>query len=121
MYGNEAKVAQPAAQTAQTRGFTTAARQRAEEPPSASENVALAQKGKKTLEIRAVEKAWVRVTADSNPAEELMMSPGDVQIFTARKGFSLQIGNAGGIRLKFDGRELQELGKRNQTLSLSLP
>lgn len=121
MYGNEAKVVQPTVQTAQPRDFTSAAGQRAEEPLRVSVDPTLSRKGKKTLEIRAVETAWVRVTADSKPADERMMSPGEVRTYTAQKGFALQIGNAGGIRLKFDGRELQELGKRNQTLSLSLP
>jgi hypothetical protein len=49
------------------------------------------------------------------------MAPGDIQIFTARDSFSVQTGNAGGIRLKFDGRELPPLGKINQSLSLTLP
>jgi hypothetical protein len=49
------------------------------------------------------------------------MAPGDIQIFTAKMGFHLQTGNAGGIRLRFDGRELPALGKANQTLSLTLP
>jgi cytoskeleton protein RodZ len=79
------------------------------------------QAGKKVLEIKAVETAWIRVTPDSGPAEEVTMSPGDVQVFTAQRGFALQIGNAGGVRLRFDGREIRDLGKPNQTLSLSLP
>jgi hypothetical protein len=49
------------------------------------------------------------------------MSRGDVQIFTARTGFQIQTGNAGGIRLRFDGKEMPVMGKENQTLSLSLP
>ena len=79
------------------------------------------QRGKKILEIKALSNAWIRVVPDSGPAEELMMAPGDYQIFTARAGFSLQTGNAGGIRLRFDGREYRDLGKINQTLSLTLP
>ncbi|MBI5572333.1 MAG: DUF4115 domain-containing protein [Desulfomonile tiedjei] len=77
--------------------------------------------GKKILEIKAVANAWVRVEPDNGPAEELMMAPGEVQIFTARSTFNLQTGNAGGLRLRFDGKELQTLGKTNQTLSLTLP
>ena len=73
------------------------------------------------LEIRAVANAWIRVEADKGPAEELMMSPGDVQVFTANDGFTLQTGNAGGLRMRFDGKELPSLGKMNQTLSLTLP
>lgn len=79
------------------------------------------QAGKKVLEIKALSHTWLRVTPDDGPAEELTMSRGDVQIFTARTGFQIQTGNAGGIRLRFDGKELPVMGKENQTLSLSLP
>jgi cytoskeletal protein RodZ len=80
-----------------------------------------AQAGRKVLEIKALANAWVRVESDNSPAEELIMAPGDVQIFTAKESFQLQTGNAGGIRLRFEGRELPPLGKNNQTLSLTLP
>jgi len=76
---------------------------------------------RKVLEIRAVANAWIRVEADKGPAEELMMAPGDVQVFTANHGFTLQTGNAGGLRIVYDGKELPSLGKLNQTLSLTLP
>lgn len=79
------------------------------------------QAGRKILEIKALNRAWVRVEPDTGPAEELIMSPGDVQIFTAKESFHLQTGNAGGIRLRYDGKELPALGDANQTLSLTLP
>jgi cytoskeletal protein RodZ len=82
---------------------------------------ARSQEGKKILEIKALANTWLRIEPDSGPAEELVMAPGDIQIFTAKTGFSLQTGNAGGIRIRFDGRELPALGKANQTLSLTLP
>jgi cytoskeleton protein RodZ len=75
---------------------------------------------KKTLEIRAVGAAWVRVEPDTGPAEELVMAPGDIHIFTAKESFYLQTGNAGGIKLKLDGKELPKYGKVNQSLSISL-
>jgi len=89
--------------------------------PGAVPETAANHSGKKILEIRAVANAWVRVEPDNGPAEELMMAPGEVQIFTARSTFNLQTGNAGGLRLRFEGKELQPLGKTNQTLSLTLP
>jgi len=79
------------------------------------------QTGKKVLEIKALSNAWLRITSDDGPAEELTMSAGDVQIFTARNGFQIQTGNAGGVRFRYDGKELPVMGKENQTLSLSLP
>ncbi len=84
-----------------------------EPPPS--------QAGKKILEIKAIDHTWLRVQPDIGPPEELNMAPGDIQIFTAKKSFFLQTGNAGGIRLRYDGQELPVIGKANQTLSLSLP
>ncbi|MGO8879748.1 MAG: helix-turn-helix domain-containing protein [Desulfomonilaceae bacterium] len=77
--------------------------------------------GKKVLEIKAIANAWVRVEPDSGPAEEIIMSPGDIQVFTAKSSFRVITGNAGGIRLRFDGRVMPVLGKPNQTLALTLP
>lgn len=77
--------------------------------------------GKKVLEVKASGHAWVRVEPDGAPPEEFLMAPGDIQVFSSNKGFRLMTGNAGGIRIKFDGRVLPPLGKNNQTLSLSLP
>jgi cytoskeletal protein RodZ len=77
--------------------------------------------GRKKLEIEAVANAWVRVEPDRGPAEELVMAPGDVQVFTANEGFVLHTGNAGGLRVRCEGRELPSLGRMYQTLSLSCP
>jgi len=89
--------------------------------PTAFPEPARKQAGRKILEIKARANAWIRVQPDGGSPEELTMAPGDVQIFTAKNGFSVQTGNAGGIRLRFDGRELPPMGKENQTLSLTLP
>ena len=77
--------------------------------------------GKKVLEIKAIANAWVRVEPDGGPAEEMIMAPGDIQIFTAKDNFRVITGNAGGIRMRFDGKVMPILGKSNQTLALTLP
>jgi cytoskeletal protein RodZ len=77
--------------------------------------------GQRKLEIKAFSNTWIRVEPDGGTAEELVMAPGDVRVFTAKEAFRLQTGNAGGIRVWFDGRELQVLGKTNQSLALTLP
>ncbi|MCA1959626.1 MAG: DUF4115 domain-containing protein [Desulfomonile sp.] len=106
--------AEPAAVASGTAREEPAARTAFAEPPRT-------QAGRKILEIKARANAWIRVQPDNGPAEELLMKPNDVQIFTAKEGFQIQTGNAGGIRLRFDGRELDRLGKDNQSLSISLP
>jgi len=121
---NGTTVSQPGVRTAQPPGYAPPSESPpGDRPPS---NTALAepsgsQTGKKTLEIRALANTWVRVAPDNGAAEDFIMAPGDIQVFKANEGFSLQTGNAGGIQLTYDGRKLPPLGKANQTLSLTLP
>ncbi|MCX5874576.1 MAG: DUF4115 domain-containing protein [Deltaproteobacteria bacterium] len=103
-------------------GFSRSAQtSRTESAQPALTAIQPSQVGKKVLEIKAIANAWVRVEPDSGPAEEIIMSPGDIQVFTARDNFRVITGNAGGIRLRFDGRVMPVLGKTNQTLALTLP
>jgi hypothetical protein len=39
----------------------------------------------------------------------------------AKTGFSLKIGNAGGVNLIFDGKEIGKLGEKGQVVNLTLP
>ncbi len=121
---NSGKTTQPVVRTIQPANYGSASSRTGDvsgRPQSAAPESRRTFGGRKVLEIRAVANAWIRVEADKGPAEELMMSPGDVQVFTANDGFTLQTGNAGGLRIRFDGKELPSLGKMNQTLSLTLP
>ncbi len=118
------KQAQPTVRTVQPAGYGPTSlgdegTRKPQRPPASEARGTYG--GRKVLEIRAVGNAWVRVEADKGPAEELMMAPGDVQVFTANQSFTLQTGNAGGLRVRCDGKELPSLGKINQTLSLTLP
>jgi cytoskeleton protein RodZ len=78
------------------------------------------QDARKTLEIRAVANAWVRIETDTGIAEEFVLAAGRERTFTAKESFYLQTGNAGGIKLKLDGKELPKYGKVNQSLSITL-
>jgi len=79
------------------------------------------QLGKKVLEIKALAATWVRVEPDGGGPEELVMAPGDIQVFTAQESFHVLVGNAGGVRIRYDGKEYPVLGRINQTLALTLP
>jgi len=122
--GESANEGRPKVTTAQPRGFTEDGA-RIESDRNSDDAVfgasVPAQRGKKILEIKAVANAWIRVEPDNGPAEEVVMAPGDIQIFTAKQNFSVQTSNAGGIKMRFDGRELPALGKTHQALSLTLP
>ncbi len=121
---NSGKPLQPTVKTVQPADYGSASVRNGEVRSGKQSAVSESRRtygGRKVLEIRAVANAWIRIEADKEPAEELMMAPGDVQVFTANEGFILQTGNAGGLRVRYDGKELPSLGKMNQTLSLTLP
>jgi hypothetical protein len=73
------------------------------------------------LQAHASDTTWLLVTIDETSSKEVLMQPGDSLTWHARKGFSLKIGNAGGIRLIFNGKEMHRLGEKGQVLKINLP
>ncbi|MBU1743406.1 MAG: DUF4115 domain-containing protein [Proteobacteria bacterium] len=73
------------------------------------------------LVIEAREWTWIRITADRNPAYEALLKPGDKIERTASDYFQLDIGNAGGIHLTFQGKPLGSPGKSGQVIHMRLP
>ena len=73
------------------------------------------------LVLTARELTWLRITQDRNPAREILLRPGEKIERKATDYFLLDIGNAGGLNLSFQGQDLGTLGKSGQTLHLRLP
>jgi len=73
------------------------------------------------LEIHANDTAWLFVMIDQTETRELLMQPGETLQLQAKKGFSLKIGNAGGIRLVFDGKDIGRLGEKGAVINIDLP
>ena len=73
------------------------------------------------LVISANEPTWLHITIDEVNTKELMMYPGDSVKFEAHKGFSLTVGNAGGIKVNFDQEEIKNLGEKGEVIHLELP
>jgi cytoskeleton protein RodZ len=73
------------------------------------------------LEIRAVERTWIRVVSDSGQPQERILGPGDDIVLEARNNFDLKLGNAGGVRLFWNGEALKVPGRPGQVANLSLP
>lgn len=73
------------------------------------------------LEILAVERVWVRVAADGGRAEERLLQPGQRQIYDIRREASLRLGNAGGVRLIWNGESLKVPGPPGAVLNLDFP
>lgn len=73
------------------------------------------------LEIVATELTWIEIKKGDEPPYDITLYPGDRYSVKDPKGFSLKIGNAGGIKLIFDGKELGKLGERGQVVRIRLP
>lgn len=76
----------------------------------------------RTLSIEAVEETWIKIIIDGMEVKEALLKGGDRVSFTAKRNFGLTIGNAGGVRIIFDGKELEPLGPQGKVIrNLILP
>ena len=75
-----------------------------------SENISISQSftttGEFRLTITASETTWMRIVHSDSLADEAVFAPGDTKSWWSTNKFYLKIGNAGGIRLSLDNKEL---------------
>jgi cytoskeletal protein RodZ len=72
------------------------------------------------LVIRAIEETWMRVKADQNPSFQILLKPGE-KFERKAANFDIYIGNAGGIKIQFKGKDMEDLGKTGDVVHLRLP
>jgi cytoskeleton protein RodZ len=79
-----------------------------------------AVEGDDVLVIRATEETWLRIKIDQNPPFQVLLKPGEV---IQRKGSAVEmdIGNAGGIKVQFKGKVIENIGKSGEVVHLQLP
>lgn len=73
------------------------------------------------LRIVADEEAWVQVQADEGKPQSRILKPGESAQWTLSRSAQVWTGNAGGIRVLWDGKPLKPLGKRGEVLRVKLP
>lgn len=74
-----------------------------------------------SLEISATEKTWLSISVDKGKPEQRFLNPEEVRKWTASEGFFIKIGNAGGVRVIFNGRDIGDLGPHGKVVRLVLP
>jgi cytoskeleton protein RodZ len=67
------------------------------------------------------QQAWVQIVVDKENMQHGLYGPGSKKTWKASEGFFLRIGNAGGVRVIFDGQELPPLGPKDRAVNLTLP
>lgn len=73
-----------------------------------------------SLIIYATEETWIRIQTDDKEPFQVLLKPGE-KISRKAARFNMDIGNAGGVRIQFDGKNLENLGKTGQVIHLRLP
>ena len=91
-------------------------------PDGTSANIAGSEE-ETGLVLKAVirERTWVRIFVDDRDPKEYIFQPGSEPEWTAKQGFELLVGNAGGIKLELNGKRIEDLGKRGEVVRLRLP
>jgi len=73
------------------------------------------------LHIAADQETWIQVQLDDGKPQNRILKPGDTAQWTLSRSVLLWTGNAGGIRVSWDGKPLKPLGKRGEVLKVKLP
>ncbi|MDZ7372884.1 MAG: DUF4115 domain-containing protein [candidate division KSB1 bacterium] len=70
------------------------------------------------LAVRSTDSCWVRIVADDSTEYELLLPPGGQRQFEATSNFYLKCGNAGGLVVTVNDREIGPLGKRGEVTEI---
>ena len=87
------------------------------EPPPAAPPAT----GPLSLTIEATEAAWVQVKADKSSAVQRLLQAGEKVSVEAKEKITVDLGNAGGVQIIFQGRSLGSPGKRGEVVHLVYP
>lgn len=74
----------------------------------------------KKLMITCQERTWVSVVIDDTEKKEFMLNPQDIIILNAKETYDLLIGNAGGVKLILDGKDVQLTGVSGEVKRIKL-
>lgn len=68
----------------------------------------------KKLMITCNERTWVSVVIDDNEKKEFMLNPEEMIVLNARDNFDILVGNAAGVKLNLNGKEVDFTGKSGE-------
>ncbi len=95
--------------------------QPAEANPAAAEQGASAVLEPKKLTVVCQDRTWVKITIDGLEQKEFMLKPEEVVVLQAKENFDLLIGNAGGVKLFYNGKDTGFSGETGEVKHVRLP
>jgi cytoskeleton protein RodZ len=82
---------------------------------------AVAVQGEHQLEVTASSAVWLRIRFENGKQEEMLFKSGESKTWKFAGPAVLKLGNAGGVTLKLDGKDLGVPGDPGKVLELTLP
>ena len=73
------------------------------------------------LEVTASDLTWLQITFSQGETEEALLRPGIIKTWEFSDTAMLKLGNAGGVKLKLDGKDIGTPGSNGQVMTISLP
>lgn len=77
--------------------------------------------GRHNLSIVADDTTWISVTFDNGRKEQMLLRPGQSKDWPFSGTAFLTVGNAGGVNVKLDGKDLGKPGRTGQVRNMTLP
>ena len=88
---------------------------------SSSVVVSQANGGLQQVIIVATESCWIHSTADKTDTRQFSLRKGDTFALPFREELELKLGNAGGVRFRYNGKDLEPVGKPGQVKTVRFP
>ncbi len=73
------------------------------------------------LKGKVIKKTWVAFKIDGGKSKTSMLYPGSTEVWRAQKRLRIKIGNAGGIIMSYNGKNLGKPGTEKQVVTLDFP
>jgi len=74
-----------------------------------------------TLTAKAKETVWMKVGIDEEEPVEVLLREGERFTWKAAENISVVVGNAGGVSLTYDGKDITGLGESGEVVGLKFP
>lgn len=87
-------------------------------PDTLCETLPVTQSDILRLKVKALDTTWIRIVFNDSLADEVTFQEGDIREWISRSKFYMRIGNAGGIELELNGRNLGKPGPLNQITNI---
>jgi hypothetical protein len=71
--------------------------------------------------VEADDKVWIQVIIDDRETRSAMLYPGERMEWTAERDLQVIVGNAGGIRMKWNGQPIESPRDSGRVLRFRLP